>query len=97
MIAQDYQKIRKPLQAAKALLNLRKRDLTSQISHKQESPRSTSTEASSVKEDPEATIDWVKIMKYDPLGCALSLICQLSASDELKQNTEGNILYNFIR
>lgn len=76
------------MQAAKALLKLGKRDLTSQISQK-----ITTTEQPI--DDP--TINWEKIMRYDPLGCALSLICQLSASDELKNHTEGKILYNFVR
>jgi len=43
----------------------------------------------------EHKIDWDKILKSDPLGCALSLICQLAAGAERKDD-EANKIYEFI-
>uniref|UniRef100_A0A336M0T1 CSON009836 protein n=1 Tax=Culicoides sonorensis TaxID=179676 RepID=A0A336M0T1_CULSO len=94
LLAQDYQKIRKPIQAAKALLNIGKRDLSAQLLEMEK--ENVSTTESTTTESQEATIDWAKIIKYDTLSCALSLICQLSASDDLKKDTEGGILYTFV-
>ena len=43
----------------------------------------------------EQKIDWNKILRRDPFNCALSLVCQLSAGAE-KKNDDANRIYEFI-
>nr|XP_029714375.1 uncharacterized protein LOC109424550 isoform X1 [Aedes albopictus] len=44
----------------------------------------------------EKHIDWNGMLKRDPLKCSLSLICQLAAGAELK-NEAANAIYEFIQ
>jgi len=43
----------------------------------------------------EEKIDWDTVLKRDPFSCALSLICQLAAGAERKDD-EANAIYEFI-
>jgi hypothetical protein len=43
----------------------------------------------------EQKIDWDNVLKRDPFSCALSLVCQLSAGAE-KKNEEANNIYEFL-
>lgn len=43
----------------------------------------------------EEKIDWDAILQRDPFGCALSLVCQLSAG-AVKKNEDANRIYDFI-
>ncbi|XP_055596461.1 uncharacterized protein LOC129746667 isoform X1 [Uranotaenia lowii] len=45
--------------------------------------------------DFEKQIDWNRMIKYDPLKCSLSLICQLAAGAE-KKNKAANAIYEFV-
>lgn len=84
LLAQDFQKIRRPVQAAKALLSLGKRDVSNVLTTTEEPP------------PEELDIDWYRILSYDPLSCALSLVCQLSTGEELRTTEEGKLLYGFV-
>ncbi|XP_070506035.1 uncharacterized protein [Chironomus tepperi] len=79
LLAQDWMKI----QAAARLL-LGKRDLTD-----------LSRNVTKDEIEFEEKIDWDKILDRDPFSCALSLVCQLVAGAERKDD-EANAIYEFI-
>ncbi|KAL7018396.1 hypothetical protein ACKWTF_010736 [Chironomus riparius] len=83
LLAQDWMKIQAGSKFAARLL-LGKRDLTN-----------LSRNITKEEIEFEEKIDWDKILNRDPFSCALSLVCQLSAGAERK-NDEANAIYEFI-
>jgi hypothetical protein len=83
LLAQDFMKIRMGTKVAARLL-LGKREIAD--------PNRNITRE---EIDFEDKIDWEKVLNRDPLNCALSLICQLSAGAE-KDNKEANVIFEFI-
>lgn len=90
LLAQDFNKIRKPVQAATKLLRFlgrRKRDIRDLSSLESEEDDQNLTH----------TVNWDFLMKFDPLECAQSLICQLATDeDTYLEESEANNIKRFI-
>ncbi|XP_055684773.1 uncharacterized protein LOC129790944 [Lutzomyia longipalpis] len=87
LLAQDYQKIRRPAQmATKAVAKALGLDFLT-------GRRRRSTDEQ--HEQPEASIQWDTLLRHDPLLCAPSLVCQLAAGATVDFH-EGVSIKNFI-
>lgn len=90
LLARDYQRIRKPAQTAARLLGYfgrRKRDV---------SQDGALTDVGAV-DNGTHSINWDFIMKFDPLECAQSMICQLATDeDQYEADSEAMSIKNFI-
>lgn len=92
LLARDYQRIRKPAQTAARLLGYfgrRKRDVSAY----------DDGAAALAQADDNAThsVNWDFIMKFDPLECAQSMICQLATDeDQYDEESEAISIKRFI-
>lgn len=93
LLARDYRAIRqKPVQTAARVLGLfgrRKRDVTAfgEMGQVAESQQDNGTH----------TVNWDFIMKFDPLECAQSMICQLATDeDQYDEESEAMSIKKFI-
>ena len=91
LLARDYRAIRaKPAQQAARLLGYlgrKKRDV-SELGLIQETPEDNGT---------QQAVNWNFIMKFDPLECAQSMICQLATDeDEYEDESEAMSIKKFI-
>lgn len=91
LLARDYQRIRKPAQTAARLLGYfgrKKRDVSA-------------LEEGALAENPDDnmthSVNWDFIMKFDPLECAQSMICQLATDeDQYDEESEAISIKRFI-
>ncbi|XP_067626258.1 uncharacterized protein [Eurosta solidaginis] len=103
LLAQDYNKIRRPVSAAaRALVSAS--NLVPRV--KRETPKSitkvymwvSQPEQSATQSSQNATslnIDWKRILSRDPFECLQSLICQLASGAET-QSHEAKLLLEFV-
>lgn len=94
LLARDYRAIRaKPVQAAARLLGSfgrRRRDLSA--------VEQMTVEGGGGQESNEThSVNWDFIMKFDPLECAQSMICQLATDeDQYDEESEAMSIKKFI-
>lgn len=90
LLARDYRAIRKPAQTAARFLGYfgrRKRDV---------SELGLTTEGN-LEENGTQSVNWDFIMKFDPLECAQSMICQLATDeDQYDEESEAMSIKKFI-
>lgn len=86
LLAQDFNKIRKPAQAVKALLKL-KREIDTQPFTKQFLEKLF---------EKTAQLDWSKILLNDHRSCTLLLVCQLASMNATILVENGQIVNEFI-
>lgn len=89
LLARDYQRIRKPAQTAARLLGYfgrRKRDVSA-----------LEAESLDATDNGTQSVNWDFIMKFDPLECAQSMICQLATDeDQYEEESEAISIKKFI-
>lgn len=89
LLARDYQRIRKPAQTAARLLGYfgrRKRDLSAM-----------ETADNLDADNGTQSVNWDFIMKFDPLECAQSMICQLATDeDQYEEESDAMSIKKFI-
>lgn len=94
LLARDYQRIRKPAATAARLLGYfgrRKRDVS-------DFGATTAALAESLDNSNDThSVNWDFIMKFDPLECAQSMICQLATDeDQYDEESEAMSIKKFI-
>lgn len=94
LLARDYRAIRKPAPAAAAARLLgyfgrRKRDVSAVQEEGVAVPES--------QDNGTHSVNWDFIMKFDPLECAQSMICQLATDeDQYEDESEAMAIKKFI-